>query len=78
LSTVIPLREAIKNKLHLFFEDIENTVCETICNALDECEGFDVYFDRPEAERRVCEVLGKSLTSVHNDWVRDNFDVTNV
>lgn len=56
-------------------DDIENTICEVICNALDECEAFDVYYDRPEAERRVCEILGQNIESTHNVWVRENFDV---
>jgi len=51
-------------------------ICEDICDTIEECAGFDIFYDRPDPNRWVCEVLGQNITSVDREWVENNFPVT--
>lgn len=56
-------------------ENITHPICLTICNELEICEGYDVYYARPEAERRVCQVLGVNITDATRKWIVDTYDI---
>jgi len=46
-------------------------ICEQICTELNTCEGFDIFYDRPDPARWVCEVLGQSITAADRDYVEE-------